>query len=446
MAIGVRDTQGATGRCGEPRAAKPGMHGLSSSVRATSPGEKGAVPGYFRLAELILDAINRRKKVLTELVGERLSTETRALLDELFVQGTELDGESVPSKTAAYKLTLLKKRSQSTKPSKVKERVSDLDVLATLYARLQPVLNSISLNHDGIHYYANSVIKAEIFQVLRRSEEDRYLHVIAFVAHQYYRLQDNLVDGLLSSLQSFHNSAQREHKEQCYVRRQQRNQSLKALVNCLDEELLGTLAVIDGITHDERLTDSEKIERIRTVLNARDPARRELEEELVELKRGLESDLNEEDYYEILETKSIRLQNRVAPVIKALTFQAEPAATELLVAIDHFKHKDGAIDKHAPLDFLDPAERAAVLGADQRFRVSLYKALLFRHVQSAIKSGTLNLEHSYKYRALDDYLIGPDNAGPVKRSNYSSGPGCRTSPILKACSTRSMMHCINSTR
>ena len=125
----------------------------------------------------------------------------------------------------------------------------------------------------------------------------------------------------------------------------------------------------------------------------------------MELKRGLESELNEEDYYEILETKSIRLQNRVAPVIKALTFQAEPAATELLAAIDHFKHKDGAIDKHVPLDFLNPAERAAVLGVDQRFRVSLYKALLFRHVQSAIKSGTLNLEHSYKYRALDDYLI-----------------------------------------
>ncbi len=364
--------------------------------------EKVHVPGCFRLAELILDAINRRKKVLTELVGKRLSTETRALLDELFVQSTELDGESMPSKTAAYKLTLLKTLSQSTKPSKVKERVSDLDVLATLYARLQPVLNSISLNHDGIHYYANSVIKAEIFQVLRRSEEDRYLHVIAFVAHQYYRLQDNLVDGLLSSLQSFHNSAQREHKEQCYVRRQQRNQSLKALVNCLDEELLGTLAVIDAITHDERLTDSEKIERIRRVLDARDPARRELEEELVELKRGLQSELNEENYYEILETKSIRLQNRVAPVIKALTFQAEPAATELLAAIDHFKHKDGAIDKRVPLDFLDPAERAAVLGADQRFRISLYKALLFRHVQSAIKSGTLNLEYSYKYRALDD--------------------------------------------
>jgi TnpA family transposase len=38
----------------------------------------------------------------------------------------------------------------------------------------------------------------------------------------------------------------------------------------------------------------------------------------------------------------------------------------------------------------------------------LYKAFLFLHAQSAIKSGTLNLEHSYKYRPLDDYLINRD--------------------------------------
>ena len=47
----------------------------------------------------------------------------------------------------------------------------------------------------------------------------------------------------------------------------------------------------------------------------------------------------------------------------------------------------------------------AAVNKDKKFRVSLYKALLFLHVQSAIKSGGLNLEHSYKYRPLDDYLI-----------------------------------------
>ena len=35
-------------------------------------------------------------------------------------------------------------------------------------------------------------------------------------------------------------------------------------------------------------------------------------------------------------------------------------------------------------------------------------ALLFLHVQNGIKSGALNLEHSYKYRPLDDYLIDRD--------------------------------------
>ena len=48
--------------------------------------------------------------------------------------------------------------------------------------------------------------------------------------------------------------------------------------------------------------------------------------------------------------------------------------------------------------------RAAVQ-KEGKFPVSLYKALLFLHVQSGIKSGALNLEHSYKYRPLDDYLI-----------------------------------------
>ena len=90
--------------------------------------------------------------------------------------------------------------------------------------------------------------------------------------------------------------------------------------------------------------------------------------------------------------------------LKALTFQGDPDARKLLDAIEHFKEKQGAIDKTAPVTFLDPTEVAAV-NKDSKFRVSLYKALLFLHVQSAIKSGGLNLEQSYKYRPLDDYLI-----------------------------------------
>ena len=90
------------------------------------------------------------------------------------------------------------------------------------------MLDALALNHEGIAYHANSVIKSEVFQLARRDDEDRYLHLIAFIAHQYYRLQDNLVDVLITSLQSYQNSALREHKDQCYARREQRNPSLGA--------------------------------------------------------------------------------------------------------------------------------------------------------------------------------------------------------------------------
>ena len=369
--------------------------------------EKVEVPGYFRLAVLILRTINSHNRTLVAIVERTLTDETRALLDALLIQDTA--GETIaPRKTSAYKLTLMKKLSQSTKPSKVKERAGDLALVERLYQSLQPVLDELALNQDGIQYYAHSVIKAEIFQLTRREEKDRYLHLLAFIVHQYYRLQDNLVDVLLSSLQSFQNGALREHKEQCYARRELRNESLKALIACVDMGLVKTLAAIAILTEDNALPDSEKVQRIRTLLST-DEAKRLLEKDnIAELKEALVNELVDDDYYAILAAKSLRIQNRVSPILKALTFLCEPSARELQSAIEHFKNKDGVIDKAAPVGFLSLDERKAVT-KDAKFLVSLYKALLFLHVQGAIKSGTLNLKHSYKYRPLDDYLIDRDH-------------------------------------
>src|SRR5258708_30215395 len=174
-------------------------------------------------------------------------------------------------------------------------------------------------------------------------------------------LHHNLVDVLLGSLQSCHNSALRE------------------------------------------LTDSEKVQRICALLTDNQVTQSLDPEQLAELKATLVTELSEEDYYLILSSKSVRMQNRVSPILKAVTFLAEPGAKDLHRAMEHFRLKDGAIDKTAPVDFLTPDDRTAV-SRDGRFSVSLYKALLFLQVQSAIKSGTLTLEHSYKYLPLDAYL------------------------------------------
>jgi TnpA family transposase len=279
-----------------------------------------------------------------------------------------------------------------------------LDLVRGLYHQLSPALQAIALKPGGIQYYAHSVIRSEIFQLTRRGDPERYLHLLAFIAHQYYRLQDNLVDVLLASLRSFQNGAIREHKELCYARREQLNESLKVLLEGIERGLVSTLTTIGSITEDRALSDVEKVTRIRALLATRETRRLLEKDPIVELKASLASELGEDDYYKILESKSVWIQNRVNPVLKALTFQAGPSVRKLVDAVEHFKEKDGAVDKSAPAGFLDPEEGAAVQ-KEGKFRVSLYKALLFLHVQSGIKSGALNLEHSYKYRPLDDYLI-----------------------------------------
>ena len=84
-----------------------------------------------------------------------------------------------------------------------------------------------------------------------------------------------------------------------------------------------------------------------------------------------------------------------------------------------------------PSIFWSTEQRAALTAQDGKFRVSLYKALLYVEVAEAIKSGALNLAHSEKYRSLDEYLIpegglgSPSSRVPATRSARRASPTAR---------------------
>jgi hypothetical protein len=109
-------------------------------------------------------------------------------------------------------------------------------------------------------------------------------------------------------------------------------QSAIAEAGYLDEKLLSALATIRAITDDNQFNDAEKIERIRTLLNTHEASVSDDGVKLAALKQELESELSEDDYYRILEGRSVHIQNRISPIIKAMTFQGEPGSRELLTA------------------------------------------------------------------------------------------------------------------
>ena len=59
------------------------------------------------------------------------------------------------------------------------------------------------------------------------------------------------------------------------------------------------------------------------------------------------------------------------------------------------------------MEFLGDEEKNSLLQSttDEPFRISLYKMFLFIAIAEGIKSGSLNLKNSYRYRAFNDYLI-----------------------------------------
>lgn len=209
------------------------------------------------LTDLIRVGLKKRREELNKLVDGCLLPDSRQLLDDLF---------EVDKGGSRYRLTLLKKQSQSTRPTRIKESVADFQTLSKLYQQFADVLPVLELGSEGIRYYAGSVAKSQIFQLTRRADSDRYVHGIAFIAHQLYRLQDNLVDVWLSVVRSFQNTVSREHKEQIFSQRKKVDKKTINLLNRLDTDVVSLIHQVREVTDDEDLSDHEKVEHIRLLV------------------------------------------------------------------------------------------------------------------------------------------------------------------------------------
>lgn len=363
-------------------------------------GRKVLVPKAGALLALLRSGLQARKLELIARMDAHLTNDARNLLDELF---TTSDSRN------RYRVTLLKKLSQSAKPAQIKEAIADYETLADLHDRLVDPLSALDLGAAGIQYFAGSVQRSRLFQLRQRADNDRRIHAAAFVAHQFYRTHDNLIDLWLSVMASFQAKAVREHNDRLLESRATQQEKLKTVVEDLDRSVFGLLRDIRGVTEADGMSDAQKVDAIRLLLDqGRSGAFERLKDDLVTSGR-------DEGWFDALEAGSKRLQNRLNPILRVIVFDRNDRVTDLIAAIDHFKNSNGAVGPGAPTDFLDTDERAALIRADGTFRTSLYKVFLFQHVAAAIKSGDLNLSQSYKYRPMDAYLIAPDRWAREKK-------------------------------
>lgn len=327
-----------------------------------------ALPSYFVLSTRVAMALTRFQRELAGIVRKGLTEDQQVKLDALLNKAL-----TDPEEHHRYRLTLLQKPYLSTRPSQIKANLVDLKTLSALYLDLQPVVAALALHPQTVRYYAYSVIKSHITQITRRDDADRHLHRIAFVIHQTFRLNDTRADTLLSAVQSAVNAAEKAHKDRYYQEREQRAESFATLANRLTQEVRETLSALKRIVADPQLSAHEKVTLMDAVLNAEDARPSLIEQRIEVFKQDLAATHQGQDYYAVLEERSVKLQHRVADIVRQLRFAPSSSGPALWQALRYYQEKAGAIDKSAPVAFLSPRQQAALTGPEGKFRVSLYK-------------------------------------------------------------------------
>lgn len=353
------------------------------------------IPTYTELAEYVTESYNAfEAKILGQLKG-LLSNEQDEMLDSLIMD----------SSAEQHPITLLKRIDQSSKPRDIAKSVELCKELARHHSVFASVIDSLNLTDQATEYYATWVQKARTAQLTNLANRERInLHLLSFIKHQYFSRQDALTHIFLKSVRKSLNLTKSRLDNNDINSRKERNEAIKTLTKASKSarQLVEDIKLVSSLPN---VTPSEKYYKIDTLLKEFENEQPDTEKKLIEeLEAKLESNANGSDFYKIMEDLSRSLQLRASGILKVLEFNQQTSNPELINAIQYFKATDGKVTEKAPIKFLKPKELKFV-NTSSGFNVSLYKYLLFLHCADGIKSGDLNLIHSYEFRAIDDYLI-----------------------------------------
>jgi hypothetical protein len=114
---------------------------------------------------------------------------------------------------------------------------------------------------------------------------------------------------------------------------------------------------------DKQLSNSEKVALIDTALAAQDGKPNPVERQIDEFKQKLATVHQGRDYYALLEERSLKLQHRVADIVRQVQFAPNCSKPALWEALLHYQDKAGTVDKSAPVAFLSAEQRVSLTGS-----------------------------------------------------------------------------------
>lgn len=363
-------------------------------------------PKYYVFAGTIGNALNSFEKDLISLLTRNLSPQQKEILSVLMVLSSQQEG--IVGK-GPYLITTLKKPAQASTPRKIKESLSDFDIIAELHSEFSKMVEKTGFSMELLNYYAVWIIKAKYvqFESIRDIEKKR-LYLIAFILYQYRIRQDLFVDTFLQAIQKYLNDVD-NRVVHSFMGENKKEASNKNRLNKLRGIVLsskGQLDKVRGILFDNKYQDSEKLYLLRELMGYdQRQFHDELLSEITKFENSGTLQLKDDMRFQEMEKGYRRIHNRVAGILRILDFNPDTSDLNILNAVQHYQKTKGKITSRAPMDFISNSEQKRIYADNGEFIPSIYKVILFKEVAHHIKAGSLNLKYSDKYRSIDEYLI-----------------------------------------
>lgn len=363
------------------------------------------MPSYYLLSETILKAMRCFETRLLSVLKVNLTHAHMQALDSMLPKKNPKKEIKNEAYYARAPLIALRDIPLSSRPGEIKESVRGFLTIKQIFQETRGVLELLSLSQGSLKYYAVWAKKAKITQLMQlKNPLMQYLYLLAFIAHQCYSRQDLLVDTILQSVQTVLNTIDKKQNEEDKNTKKEREHATHVLSMSYRDKT-DLLTKIHSVVNTDGLSAEEKVTQIKLLIDEEDIQDPSIMACIEKLNEHIGRTLKNDYFYNALEKQSISLQNKLSNIVKCLDFHAMNPTFPLMKAIHYFQGLETQVDNKAPCDFLEPQEIAHIMDDKGKIRSSLYKALLFIKIASAIKSGEINLCHSYRYLPIDEYLI-----------------------------------------
>jgi len=354
------------------------------------------IPSYHHLTNVITDSFNIVESALLNQLQKMLTPQDCAQLDELLDSNDRMQTVLSEFKTFSHSLRAVD----------IQLNVDVCARMSEIYLRYSACYDALDISDMATEYYATWVHKAALPQLRQfASPYKRYLYLLAFIRHQYCLRQDLLMDSLLKSTRTAINAASKQQDRNDLDSRRDQKIAMHS-INADRKSQRQLLAEIVRIvrTDDTEQPPAQRMTQLQQLLDDYEALQDDTTQQALHgYEKLIDQQSDQHNRYTSLEAQSRRLQRRIAPVLKVLVFDKQSSDVNLLEAVQHFRSADGQTGAAPPLGFLPESER--VLFETKPLRISLYKILLFRQVALSVRAGKLNLQYSYRYRAIQDYLI-----------------------------------------